>query len=214
MGITCSTDKKEIKEVPIFHHEIITKLEEKVKIINNEKKITIKNYGDMKATKDFPPIKGYEYLARIDRIIDGDTFELTILIPFSNMNVMLDENKDGGILCSIIGRLDGVDVAEKDTKKGKKIIRILEEKIRGWCGYAYCKFSKGKDKFGRYLCVLYKDETKMDSINRFVLEYRHKGRIYALPYTGGTKKDIETATEETMKEMLHKHSRMLENREI
>ena len=120
----------------------------------------------------------YEYKAVIDRVIDGDTVDVDIKLGF---DVVLAKQRV---------RLYGIDTPESRT-------RNLEEKVRGLLSKGYLKnkcpkgsivtlVSKERGKFGRILGILYNEENKELSVNDRMIEDG-----YAVPYTGGSKDELE-----------------------
>ena len=120
-------------------------------------------------------INKYEYTARLDRVVDGDTADAMIDLGF---NVWVKNRI----------RFMGVDAWESRT-------RDLEEKKKGLAAKAYTKDilensddgkfalrSHGVGKYGRVLGELFvKGETK--SLNKLLIENGH-----AYEYDGGKKK--------------------------
>lgn len=142
--------------------------------------------------------------AKVDRVIDGDTLDLFILVPFSdltNMNLIKSEgciSNKCNILCNkseieaklvfkVRCRLFGIDTADIDHDKkeaGKKYLQSLIEK----CNYkVYCKFL-GRELHGRELAEIFEDSEYKNNICTNILEYDDPvyGKL-AYPYFGGTK---------------------------
>lgn len=118
----------------------------------------------------------YNYFAKVDRVVDGDTIDLTISLGF---DIYIKERV----------RLFGVDTPETRTRNKK-------EKEAGLRAKAYVKgllegeeieiSTEEKGKFGRYLAIIYKeleDGTKLN-VNRQLVD---KG--LALEYFGEKKKE-------------------------
>ena len=119
----------------------------------------------------------YEYKAKVQRVIDGDTIDVDIWLGF---DVVLPKQRV---------RLYGIDTPESRT-------RNKEEKVRGLLSKQYLKSicpkgrtiileSKEKGKFGRILGVIYQ-ETEDISINQKMCDDG-----YAVPYGGGNKDELE-----------------------
>ena len=105
-------------------------------------------------------INKYEYTAKLDRVVDGDTCDALIDLGF-----------DTWVKKRI--RFKGVDTWECRT-------RDKEEKVKGLAAKAFTK--DGTGKYGRVLGELFvKGETK--SVNDLLLENGH-----AYEYEGGKKK--------------------------
>lgn len=120
----------------------------------------------------------YEYFCIIDRIIDGDTVDVNILLGF---DIMLTKQRI---------RLYGIDAPESRTSDP-------EEKIYGKLAAAYVEEqlpvgSKqlliSKDYKGKYGRILGDFKIKESTICTLLLE-----KYYAVPYLGQDKKDIEKA---------------------
>jgi|TARA_R100000426_G_scaffold54703_1_gene39303 micrococcal nuclease len=119
----------------------------------------------------------YEYSCTIDRVVDGDTVDVTIDLGFK-------------IFHKARVRMYGIDTPESRT-------RDLDEKARGLLSKSFLqdaltKANKiiiktqkdAKGKFGRILGELYADEININQsmINKYL----------AVAYTGQSKQDIET----------------------
>ena len=119
----------------------------------------------------------YEYKAKVQRVIDGDTIDVDIWLGF---DVVLPKQRV---------RLYGIDTPESRT-------RNKEEKVRGLLSKQYLKSicpkgrtirleSKDKGKFGRILGIIYQESDNI-SINQIMCD-----EGYAVPYGGGNKDELE-----------------------
>ena len=118
----------------------------------------------------------YEYKAKLDRVVDGDTVDAMIDL---GMTVWIKKRI----------RFHGVDTWESRT-------RNKEEKIRGLLSKDYLKSncyvgstirlkSKERGKFGRILGVIYKEDDTI-SMNQIMCE-----EGFAVPYFGGNKDKLK-----------------------
>tara|TARA_R100001224_G_scaffold33077_1_gene18483 strand:+ start:1100 stop:1501 length:402 start_codon:yes stop_codon:yes gene_type:complete len=130
----------------------------------------------------------YTYFVKsIDRIVDGDTIDISIDLGF-------DLTKKERV------RLAGIDTPETRTKNPK-------EKEMGYQATEFLEMhlmeatkltvkTEKDGKFGRMLGWLYKSDEDTMSINQIMID---KG--YAWPYDGGTKvRDLEDLMEKREKE--------------
>lgn len=95
----------------------------------------------------------YKYNAKVVKVIDGDTVDLEIDLGF---NV--------GFKTRV--RLIGVDTPEKWFPYGKVVKAYLKQEIEG--KDVYVDVTK-KDKYGRYLVTLYKEQGDTLSINNLLV---------------------------------------------
>lgn len=115
----------------------------------------------------------YVYKARLDRVVDGDTVDLTIDLGFD-------------ILHKVRCRLYGINTPESRTKD-------LSEKQRGLAAKAYVvdwfnwnrdcyveTLKDGKGKYGRLLAKIYADAELTVSLNEQLVDAGH-----AVEYFGG-----------------------------
>jgi len=142
--------------------------------------------------------------AKVDRVIDGDTIDLFILIPFSEL-ISLNLHKSEGLIsnkCNMLCnksdveakfifkvrcRLFGIDTADIDLGKkeaGKKYLKSLIEECNS---IVYCRFL-GRELHGRELADIFEDCDYKINICMKILEYNDPeyGKL-AYPYFGGTK---------------------------
>ena len=95
----------------------------------------------------------YIYKASLIRVVDGDTVELMIDLGFSNFTKQTM-------------RLYGIDAPEMRTAAGKKAKAWLEDALMP-LGSIYVqtlqhKTTAKRDKYGRFLAVLYRSESEME----------------------------------------------------
>lgn len=107
------------------------------------------------------------HAATITRIIDADTYEVTVDLDFrASMTLPL--------------RLAHVDAPEKSTDKGKAAIKAVESLLGPLPAEVLVHTYKPVDKYGRYLAdVLLGSVSLADSLLNAGLAY---------PYEGGTKR--------------------------
>ncbi len=102
--------------------------------------------GDLSGVRKIDGLKTelFTYLARVEKIIDGDTF----LVAFDfHLEVSISQKL----------RLRGIDCPEIETEEGKRAKRFVEARLKG-CDFIIVKTYKDRsDKFDRYLAdVFYK----------------------------------------------------------
>jgi len=122
------------------------------------------------ATIGFAEKPTYEYNAYVDRVLDGDTVDVTIFLGF-----------DLYIKQRI--RVLGVDAFEKNTVKGK----ICRDKLKLMLEGKTVKVSSDKpgkgDKFGRFLARVYLPDDTL--LSDWVID-----NGYGYAYFGKKKKDV------------------------
>lgn len=92
----------------------------------------------------------YEYKAKVDRLIDGDTVVLIIDLGFNNYT-------------KVTGRLEGIDTPEirgkhlsvEDLKRGHEATHHLEELCSVFSPLTVKTKKDRKGSFGRYLITIY-----------------------------------------------------------
>ena len=118
----------------------------------------------------------YEYKCTVNRVVDGDTIDVTMDLGFS-------------VLYKSRVRLYGIDTPESRTRdkdekaRGLLAKKFLQEKIDS--GDSVCLQTKMKDsrgKFGRVLASVIVDDV---DINQLMVEQHH-----AVSYYGQSKDDI------------------------
>lgn len=116
----------------------------------------------------------YEYLCEIDRVIDGDSVEVTIDCGF-------------GVSFSTSVRLAGIDTPERRTRDatekayGEAATDFVKRHLKH--GLKYRIRTEKTGKFGRYLGYIYVD--KDVSINQLLIDNHH-----AVEYHGQSKDEI------------------------
>ena len=105
----------------------------------------------------------FNYTAHVDRVIDGDTVDVSIDLGFD-------------IWHKVRLRLNGLDTPEKNTELGKTVAAFVKSELEG---KDIVISTLKPDKYGRYLVEITKDGA---SFNKMLID---KG--YAHPYDGGKK---------------------------
>ena len=105
----------------------------------------------------------YEYFTKIEKVVDGDTFDVFLDLGFS---VWHKERI----------RLAGIDTAEKNTAFGKATKTFLSSSLEGQI--VRLQVSK-PDKYGRYLGVVFLTKDSKESINDQMIKLK-----IAKPYGG------------------------------
>jgi micrococcal nuclease len=90
----------------------------------------------------------YSYQATVIRIIDGDTVELSIDLGFS-------------INFKQIVRMYGINAPEKNTEYGKVTLQRITDLIPPGTIVKIETIKDKKEKFGRYLGIIYKNSTNI-----------------------------------------------------
>jgi hypothetical protein len=149
----------------------------------------------------------------VNRVIDGDTYELLVYIPLSTLSKevimgrqheikqpIYTEDLSSGFYTIITCRLSGIDVAEHDTYHGLYAIDQINNQLKKYNNVLYYKshIKLGKngrrlqdeeDKWGRIILELYFDSNYSDNINDFFFNLRYNNQIIALPYDGCAKNE-------------------------
>jgi hypothetical protein len=149
-------------------------------------------------------LNGLTGKAKIRHIIDGDTYDLFMYIPLSNLSVtqkvikykkeyevtpILTQNDDAGFFGLFRCRSFGYDSAEKITERGQVAKQVFIQKLESLQppNVVYYK-AGGYDKYGRLLVELFEDASMHISINQYMVNYRDpKWGNITLEYSGGTK---------------------------
>jgi len=100
----------------------------------------------------------YQYKAIVDRVVDGDTLVLLVDVGFS---ITIKEKF----------RLNYINAPELSTKEGQAVKQIVIDKLQGKSVEISCE---GKDKYGRWLAVIYQDGV---NINQWFMD-----NAYAVKY--------------------------------
>lgn len=107
----------------------------------------------------------FEYLAKVEKVVDGDTIDIAIDLGFS-------------LHYKTRVRLAGIDTAEKNTELGKKTKAYVKEQLEG----KMVRIQTTKpDKYGRILGEVF-SLTDGASFNKRLIDEK-----LAKAYDGGTK---------------------------
>ena len=116
----------------------------------------------------------YQYEAQVLRVIDGDTLDLFIDLGFKvGFNTRI--------------RMIGIDTPEKWHPYGKVVKAYLKQELEG--NTIFLDVTK-KDKYGRYLGVVYLNKNDEQSVNDKLIEIN-----MAKAYHGASRADIWTQEE-------------------
>ena len=116
----------------------------------------------------------YQYEAQVLKVIDGDTLDLFIDLGFKvGFNTRI--------------RMIGIDTPEKWHPYGKVVKAYLQQEIEG--KKIFLDVTK-KDKYGRYLGVVYLNKNDGQSVNDKLIEIN-----MAKAYHGASRVDIWTDEE-------------------
>lgn len=144
-------------------------------------------------SKDIPSLAVHSFCkgkvrATIFHIVDGDTVDASVFIPFSSLKCVIGESGQGGFLTSVRCRLLGIDAAEHNTDKGRVAITYITKLLSEVNFQVEIEFGK-PDKYGRALATIYAGNL---NVNQALLDYSDDivGKI-ANPYDGKTKKVFE-----------------------
>lgn len=122
----------------------------------------------------------YKYNAQVVKVIDGDTLDLFIDLGFKvGFNTRI--------------RMIGIDTPEKWHPYGKVVKAYLQQILEG--NKIFLDVTK-KDKYGRYLGVVYLNKNDEDSVNDRLIEIN-----MAKAYHGASRADIWT--EEELEQTTH-----------
>jgi micrococcal nuclease len=115
----------------------------------------------------------FVYNARLDRIVDGDTFDCILDLGF---DVKLHKQRV---------RLAGIDTPESRTRDlaEKKLGLAAKERLKELCVGNFKIKSLGKGKYGRILGIPYTEDG--DDICQILINEGH-----AVEYHGGTKSKV------------------------
>jgi len=115
----------------------------------------------------------FVYNARLDRIVDGDTFDCILDLGF---DVKLHKQRV---------RLAGIDTPESRTRdlEEKKLGLAAKERLQELCVGKLKIKSLGKGKYGRILGILYTEDGQ--DICQMLIDEGH-----AVEYHGGTKTKV------------------------
>lgn len=103
----------------------------------------------------------YNYMAKVTRVVDGDTIDVEIDLGFD-------------IWHKVRLRLAHIDAYEKSTEIGKEAAAFLKALLEGFFVEIY---TEKTDKYGRYLATVI--------LNGVNLNDQLISKGYAVPYEGG-----------------------------
>ena len=118
-------------------------------------------------------VEAFIYNAELERVVDGDTIDITIDLGF---NVKLHKQR-----C----RLAGIDTPESRTKDlaEKALGKKASARLKELCGKKLKIKSLGKGKYGRILAIPYTEDGQ--DICQILIKEGH-----AVEYDGGTKTKV------------------------
>lgn len=112
----------------------------------------------------------YEYKAKIERVVDADTVDVSIDLGF---DVWTRQRV----------RVAGLNAAEKNTEAGKNAIEYAKTVLKHGMEVFLKSHQDKREKFGRYLAEIW--ITKDESYNEKLLKLG-----YAVPYDGKSPKEL------------------------
>lgn len=112
----------------------------------------------------------YEYKAKIERVVDADTVDVSIDLGF---DVWTRQRV----------RVAGLNAAEKNTQAGKNAIEYAKTVLKHGMEVLLRSHQDKREKFGRYLAEIW--ITKDESYNETLLKLG-----YAVPYDGKSPKEL------------------------
>lgn len=112
----------------------------------------------------------YEYKAKIERVVDADTIDVSIDLGF---DVWTRQRV----------RVAGLNAAEKNTEAGKNAIEYAKTVLKHGMEVLLRSHQDKREKFGRYLAEIW--ITKDESYNEKLLKLG-----YAVPYDGKSPKEL------------------------
>ena len=104
--------------------------------------------------------------AKVERVIDGDTLVLNVDLGCS-------------VIVNMTTRLNGINAPEKNTPEGITTKKWLEDKLPVNSSVVVQTVKDKKEKYGRYLAVIYKDKETI-SVNDEMINTN-----LAVSYLGG-----------------------------
>ena len=112
----------------------------------------------------------YEYKAKIERVVDADTIDVSIDLGF---DVWTRQRV----------RVAGLNAAEKNTQEGKNAIEYAKAVLKHNMEVLLRSHQDKREKFGRYLAEIW--ITNDESYNEKLLKLG-----YAVPYDGKSPKEL------------------------
>lgn len=145
-------------------------------------------------------LNGVKALARVLKVSDGDTVQLVVSVPLSQLaagypgrdgirRALLTTNGDTHIVLNQRVRFAHLDAAEVKLKGranplGQKATTVLTHILQKHDYFVWAEFLHN-DKYGRPLVVIYPPASRSKSINQELLEYRDPdGDVLFKPYEG------------------------------
>ena len=161
-------------------------------------KFDLNNMNKVELPEKIPELKVFSCVnigcyCIIERIIDGDTMDCILKIPYSELerNSMIyinnsSNNNSKFVYFKFKCRLFGIDAAEKNTIQGQIAILLISN-ILSLNKQYFCRLF-GNDKYGRQLISIY-DKNK--DISERLLDFQHSkyGNVYC-KYDGKTKNEF------------------------
>ena len=129
--------------------------------------------------------------AKVSRVVDGDTFDINILLPATKVGeVLIPDLKTGVDRLAFTGRLrcNGINALEMKTPQGKIAKEVASKILREHHNMIWLVFPNKKEKYGRLLATVYFDEDQKQPYNDLLIAYRDEEYgVIAEPYDGGKK---------------------------
>jgi endonuclease YncB( thermonuclease family) len=136
---------------------------------------------------------GIETFGKVVSIYDGDTFDMSLIVPLQQLRTerplgkrkkgvcLFCDTTDSRIVMRMKCRLDGLDARELKDERGQKAKEILESYIQG--KILRCRVG-AYDKYGRVLITLFISKNgKEIELNEHLKQHQD----YFVSYDGGTK---------------------------
>lgn len=136
---------------------------------------------------------GLNTIAKIIRIIDGDTVDMAFYVPYVFLSkkgyIFRKDDNENGFYTRVRCRLEGLDAAEHNTHEGIIASLYLEKILKPNKNYVWIQ-CRNADKYGRLLVNIYLDSNYINCINIMMCNYEHSeyGKV-CKKYDGTTKSD-------------------------
>lgn len=176
-------------------------------------------------------IKGW---ATVTSVYDGDTIDLVMFIPLSEMamghnykhynkvgvrSFIHTSTIDTGFFAKLRCRFNGCDSMEKNYPEGdyaKKLTIDLYQRRKGhvWAELVYGNDIEDSDKFGRNLVRIYVDKDKKIELTKYLFNFNDpdNGIIVVEEYDGGKKSDYSKNLAKRSKQDTGKMKEILDSR--